>query len=175
MEFTIKNVFKLLRLSIIGVPFLYFGVKECINDYQIDKRIDLETYVDSGIITNYSYQELPSSGGQLASAQARVTFDLTNNKSFYSDNYMPILIHADFDTTLYNGGQKAIFKVSRNKERAGIHQFVELRVGGKQLLSIEEGESEYKKSEYKYFLLIFGLLFTVGTALVIYFFVKEKR
>jgi hypothetical protein len=174
MGFTFKNVLKLLRFSLIGVPFLYFGVKEFINDYQIDKRIEIETYVDSGTIKKYFVQELPSSGGQLASAQARVTFDLTNNKSFYSDKYMPILIHADFDSTLYNGGQKAIFKVSKNKERSGIHQFVALKVGEKQLLSIEEGESEYQKSEFKYFLLIFGLLLTTGAALATYFFAKGK-
>ncbi len=108
--------------------------------------------------------------------QERITFELTNNKSFYSHKLTPIFLHADFDTTTFNGGQKAIFRASRNRVRYGVPQFVALTVNGKELLSTEQGDAKYKKSESKYFLLIFGLfLYHQSVALAVYFMAKEKR
>src|SRR5689334_5510532 len=104
MGITYMHVLKIFRFSLIGIPFLYFGVKEFVRDYQIDKNLEMETYVDSGTIKSISIADpIPAGNGQTA-IQERITFELTNNKMFYSNKLTPIFLHADFDTTTFSGG-----------------------------------------------------------------------
>src|SRR5262245_4192811 len=100
MEITVTTVLKLLRYSLIGIPFLYFGVREFIKDHQINKSIDVETYVDSGTIKSFSIHDPTPAGNGVAATQERITFELTNNKSFYSYKVTPIFLNAEFDTAV---------------------------------------------------------------------------
>jgi len=166
---TAKQVIKIIRASVVGIGFLFFGLKAVVSDYKIDKRIVAETYLDSASIKSYVTQDLTDYSKGLAAAKSNVVFTLADNKQYYSDQFMPVFLHADFDTTLFNTGQKAVFRVSKNLQHAGIPQFVELSINGKQLLNTEEGFVEYKKFEGKYFLLIFGFILTLGGVLFVYF------
>lgn len=171
---TARQAIRLIKGSVIGLGFLFLGLKAVYSDYTIDQRIATETYLDSATIKSNTTQDLTDHTQTVSAMKSSVVFTTTDNEQYYSDQFMTVYLHADFDTALFASGQKAIFRVSKKLKHEGIPQFVALSVNGRELLNTEEGLADYKKFEGKYFLLILGSVLTLGGVLFVYFRSKGK-
>lgn len=171
---TLKEIFKLSRLYLLGIPFLLFSAKLFMDDYNIDKKMQNDLFVDSGNIKTFSYKRLPALTNVTADPPTEVVFTLTNGKKYYSDKFNQILFNSNYDNDIFSTGHNSTFKVSKVEIKDGINKFVELSIDNKKLLEAEVGSDEFKKTDGKYFLLTLGLILTLGGLSATYFFRKSN-